>query len=117
MSAASWPTRSASLPCRPLSIATIITDDPLYKPTDDITPRMRTVISDAKRRILPGLIKEHYQEARSAFDRNDFDVAASRFKQVMETGEVVQSDASIHKGPHPAQPPAGRLATASETGL
>ena len=28
-----------------------------------------------------------------------------RFKQVMETGEVVHSDASIHQGPHPAQPP------------
>lgn len=27
-----------------------------------------------------------------------------RFKQVMETGEVVHSDSSIHKGPHPAQP-------------
>jgi uncharacterized membrane protein len=28
-----------------------------------------------------------------------------RFKQVMETGEIVHSDASIHTGPHPAQPP------------
>jgi uncharacterized membrane protein len=28
-----------------------------------------------------------------------------RFKQVMETGEIVHSDASIHRGPHPAQPP------------
>jgi uncharacterized membrane protein len=28
-----------------------------------------------------------------------------RFKQVMETGEIVHSDASIHKGPHPAYPP------------
>jgi uncharacterized membrane protein len=28
-----------------------------------------------------------------------------RFKQVMETGEIVHSDASIHKGMHPAQPP------------
>jgi len=27
------------------------------------------------------------------------------FKQVMETGEVIQSDASIHTGMHPAQPP------------
>jgi uncharacterized membrane protein len=27
-----------------------------------------------------------------------------RFKQVMETGEVLRSDASIHTGPHPAQP-------------
>lgn len=28
-----------------------------------------------------------------------------RFKQVLETGEVVRSDASIHRGPHPARPP------------
>ncbi|APR76504.1 Hypothetical protein A7982_01851 [Minicystis rosea] len=28
-----------------------------------------------------------------------------RFKQVMELGEVVRSDASIHHGAHPAQPP------------
>ncbi|HET7504768.1 MAG TPA: SRPBCC family protein [Kofleriaceae bacterium] len=28
-----------------------------------------------------------------------------RLKQVMETGEVVRSDASIHRGRHPAQPP------------
>ena len=27
-----------------------------------------------------------------------------RFKQVIETGEVLNSDASIHKGPHPARP-------------
>jgi uncharacterized membrane protein len=27
-----------------------------------------------------------------------------RFKQVIETGEIVRSDASIHKGPHPARP-------------
>jgi len=29
-----------------------------------------------------------------------------RFKQIMETGEVVKSDASIHRKMHPAQPPA-----------
>jgi uncharacterized membrane protein len=28
-----------------------------------------------------------------------------RLKQVMEIGEIVHSDASIHRGPHPAQPP------------
>jgi uncharacterized membrane protein len=28
-----------------------------------------------------------------------------RFKQIMEIGEVVHSDASIHSLPHPAQPP------------
>jgi hypothetical protein len=28
-----------------------------------------------------------------------------RLKQVLETGEVVHSDSSIHRGPHPARPP------------
>jgi len=31
-----------------------------------------------------------------------------RFKQVMETGEVVHSDASIHRGMHAAHPPEGQ---------
>jgi uncharacterized membrane protein len=30
-----------------------------------------------------------------------------RLKQVMETGEVLKSDASVHAGPHPAQPSNG----------
>lgn len=30
-------------------------------------------------------------------------------KQIMETGEEVRSDSSIHRGPHPAQPPSGRV--------
>jgi uncharacterized membrane protein len=33
-----------------------------------------------------------------------------RLKQLIETGEVVRSDASIHVGPHPAQPSAGGAA-------
>jgi uncharacterized membrane protein len=30
------------------------------------------------------------------------------FKQIMETGEEVHSDSSIHRGPHPAQPSSAR---------
>jgi uncharacterized membrane protein len=37
-----------------------------------------------------------------------------RLKQVLETGEVMQSDASIHRGPHPAKPPFGRRYGGSE---
>ena len=87
------------------SIATIIAEDPLYRPTDDITPRMRTVISDAKRRILPGLVKQHYQEAKGAFDRQDFDFAASRFKKVMEVLKAPEITTEA------AQPPLSDLGT------
>jgi uncharacterized membrane protein len=37
------------------------------------------------------------------------------FKQIMETGEEVRSDASIHRGPHPAQPPSGRVNFQNQT--
>jgi uncharacterized membrane protein len=36
-----------------------------------------------------------------------------RLKQVLETGEVLYSDASAHRGPHPAQPSADRDVKAS----
>lgn len=35
---------------------------------------------------------------------SQIDADLLRMKQVLETGEIVQSDASIHKGPHPARP-------------
>lgn len=38
------------------------------------------------------------------------------FKQVMETGEVVHSDASIHRGMHPAQPSPGERRWGTEQG-
>ncbi len=37
--------------------------------------------------------------------RRQLEADLRRFKQVMETGELVHSDASIHRGPHPARPP------------
>jgi uncharacterized membrane protein len=38
------------------------------------------------------------------------------FKQVLETGEVAKSDASIHKGMHPAQPPGSEASLAAAAG-
>ena len=40
-----------------------------------------------------------------------------RLKQVLETGEIVRSDASIHKGPHPAQPSAAAPPPLPTTGI
>jgi uncharacterized membrane protein len=36
-----------------------------------------------------------------------------RLKQLLEAGEVIRSDSSIYRGPHPAQPPAEPVASAS----
>ena len=39
-----------------------------------------------------------------------------RFKQVMELGEVFRSDASVHRGMHPARPPEGAVPLPPTTG-
>lgn len=66
------------------SIETIIARDPLYRPADDLSPRMRTAFSDAKRRVLPAIVQQEYAQAKGAFERKEFESAAFGFKRVVE---------------------------------
>ena len=67
------------------AIEGIIAEDPLFRPGDDVSPRMRTVFSDARRRLFPALIQQNYQQAKAAFDRQDYAAAVSGFKRVVDT--------------------------------
>ena len=54
------------------AIESMVSRDPLYRPNmDDVPPRLRTVFSDARKRLLPALIQERYIIAKAAFDRSD----------------------------------------------
>lgn len=66
------------------SIENIIARDPLYRPADDLSPRMRTAFSDAKRRVLPTIVQAEYAQAKGAFERKEFESAAFGFKRVVE---------------------------------
>jgi TonB family protein len=66
------------------SIETIIARDPLYRPNDELSPRMRNAFSDAKRRVLPAIVQQQYAEAKGAFERKEFETAAFGFKRVVE---------------------------------
>jgi hypothetical protein len=66
------------------SIELMIAKDPLYRPTEDVPPRMRTAFSDVRKRVLPAIVQQHYSEAKTAFDRQDFAIAAAAFKRVVE---------------------------------
>lgn len=62
----------------------LVVHDPMYRPTDDLSPRMRTAFTDARRRVLPTLVQQQYQEAKTAYDRKAFADAASTFKRVVD---------------------------------
>src|SRR5688572_27714070 len=66
------------------AIEGMVSRDPLYRPNmDEVPPRLRTVFSDARKRLLPALIQERYVIAKAAFDRGDMKIASDGFTQVL----------------------------------
>jgi hypothetical protein len=66
------------------AIDEMVARDPLYRPGgDDIPPRVRSALTDARRRLLPSLIQQKYVQAKAAFDQKDFTAAAKGFDQVL----------------------------------
>jgi TonB family protein len=66
---------------------------------------MRSAFSDAKKRLLPAIVQQQYAEAKGAFERKEFDVAASGFRRVVDA----LNDPSM--GPAANQPPLADLRT------
>jgi TonB family protein len=66
------------------AVETIVQRDPLYRAPEDIAPRMRTAFGDAKKRLLPAIIQQHYNNAKAAFDAKDFGAAGEGFQRVLD---------------------------------
>ena len=65
-------------------IDAMILQDPLYRPsTDDVPPKLRSAITDARKRLLPAIVQQSYVSAKTAFDRKDYPAAAKGFTQVL----------------------------------
>jgi tetratricopeptide (TPR) repeat protein len=67
------------------AIETLIALDPLYRPADDVAPRIRSAISNTRKRLLPSIIQQQYSDAKTAFERQDYTGAAAGFKRVVDT--------------------------------
>lgn len=63
---------------------TLVMNDPLYRPVDDLSPRLRTAFSDARRRVLPVVVQQQYRDAKTAYDRKAFADAAAGFRRVVD---------------------------------
>ena len=65
-------------------IDAMIVQDPLYRPAaDDVPPRLRSAFTDARKRLLPSLVQQHYVAAKVSFDKKDYAAAAKGFSQVL----------------------------------
>ncbi len=66
------------------AIEAIIARDPLYRPDADLPPRTRSAFSEVKKRVLPSVVQQRYDEAKGTFERGEFETAAAAFKRVLE---------------------------------
>jgi TonB family protein len=87
------------------AIEAIIARDPLYRPDADLPPRTRAAFSDVKKRVLPDVVQQRYDEAKGTFERGEFESAAAAFQRVIDAlNDPDISDAA-------AQPPLADLRT------
>ena len=65
-------------------IDAVIAGDPSYRPSDsEVSPRVRSVFSDARKRLLPGLVQEKYAQAKMAFERKEYPAASAGFAELV----------------------------------
>jgi TonB family protein len=86
-------------------IEAMLASDPLYRPGDELSPRVRSAFADVKTRVLPAIVQLRYGQAKAAFDDQEFEAAASGFRQVV----AVLDDPDLATAA--AQPPLADLRT------
>jgi hypothetical protein len=74
------------------AIAAVVSANPTFSPaSNDISPRVRSAFTDVRRRVLPTVLQQKYQESKAAFDRKDYRAAGEGFQQLL----TVLSDSSV----------------------
>lgn len=66
------------------AIEAIVRRDPLYHPpADETSPRVRAFFDAVRRPLLPQVIRQRYQDARAALERDDRESAAAEFDRAV----------------------------------
>ena len=66
-------------------IESIVSNDPFYQPAAaDAAPRVRAAFSAVRQRILPGVARSLYIDAKAAFDRKAYPEAASGLEKTLK---------------------------------
>lgn len=67
-------------------IEDVIAQQPQYHPSEaEASPRVRSAFSVVRQRMLPAIVQQRYSQAKAAFDRGEFAVAAAHFDVVVNT--------------------------------
>ena len=81
------------------AIERVVSNSPSYRPSDDLSPRVRNAFSEVRRRVLPTIIQQKYMQAKGAYDRKEFAAAAAGFGQVLESMNDPDAVAAANQPP------------------
>ena len=66
-------------------IESLVMSDPLYQPpTAEASPRVRTAFSSVRQRVLPGLARQLYIDAKTLFDRKAYPEAVEALERTVK---------------------------------
>jgi TonB family protein len=66
------------------AIAAVVSADPLFMPGEaDASPRVRQAFSDVRQRLLPQIATTRYAAAKAAYDRKDYSLAETQFRNLL----------------------------------
>jgi hypothetical protein len=65
------------------AIATVVKEDPIYRPGESESPRVRATFSEVRKRLLPEITTARYQVAKQTYDRRDWAAAEAQFRLVL----------------------------------
>jgi TonB family protein len=92
-----------------LAIATLVKANPTFVLSDSaVSPRVRTTFNDVRLRILPTVVQQQYEAAKSAFEKRDYAKATAGFVTVLR----VLADPDV--APIAGTPPLSDLKTLAE---
>ncbi len=102
------------------AFADVVAVDPMYLPdTREVAPSVRAFFREVRRRMLPGIARARYSDAKASYDHGDYRKAADQFNGVlallddpdMEAGhedlrELVAGFRELAEAKAPPEPPA-----------
>ena len=77
----------------------LVTKDPLYRPSSDLPPRVRSTYSETRKKMLPSAAQSAYQEAKAAFDFKDYSTAERGFALVLQVLSDPDVEAAASRSP------------------
>jgi hypothetical protein len=91
------------------AIEAVVAAQPSYHPSEsEVSPRLRSLFAEVRRRMLPTIIQDRYTQAKAAYDRKEYGAAAQGFKSTLE----MMADPDL--GPAASQPPLSDLRTLAQ---